>query len=45
MTNPFSIAFSIEPANFIDRIREKENILNEFCNDTPSNYTYLLTDN
>ncbi len=27
MTNPFSITFSIEPANFIDRIQELNSVI------------------
>lgn len=43
MDNPFSLTFSKEVNNYIDRINEKELIISIFTSKNPSNYTYLLT--
>ena len=41
--NPFSITFGLEPANYIERINEKDKIISEFSAEIPSNYVYIIT--
>lgn len=43
MNNPFSLTFGMEPTNFIDRMRDRAQIINDFSNDNPTNYIYVLT--
>lgn len=42
MNNPFTTAFGVEPLNYIDRISEREKIINDFSSDFPSNFVYLI---
>lgn len=43
MSNPFTLAFGLEPNNYIERYSESESIINDFSLDNPTNYTYLIT--
>ena len=43
MNNPFSMTFGIEPNNSIKRIKESDKIINEFSQEVPSNYVYIIT--
>ena len=43
MSNPFSLAFGIEPINYIDRINDRDKIINDFSSENPANYVYLIT--
>lgn len=40
MSNPFSLAFGIEPINYIDRINDRDKIINDFSSENPANYVY-----
>lgn len=41
--NPFVTTFGIEPNNYIDRLKESEQIISEFSSENPSNYVYLIS--
>lgn len=43
MSNPFSTTFGIEPSNYIQREKETKKIINDFSQEEPSNYVYLIT--
>lgn len=43
MKNPFSKTFGKEPSNYIERSVEKEQIIDDFTSEAPSNYTYIIT--
>lgn len=43
MSNPFSIVFGIEPINFIERLNEKELIIQNFSQNPSPCMTYILT--
>ena len=43
MKNPFSLTFGMKPANFIDRLRDRSQIIEDFSADAPANYVYVLT--
>lgn len=43
MPNPFSMTFGIEPKNYIERLKDSEQIIQDFQSDEPSNYAYMIT--
>lgn len=43
MSNPFSTTFGMEPSNYIQREEETKKIINDFSQEEPSNYVYLIT--
>ena len=40
--NPFSISFGTEPLNYIDRIEEKRQIIEDISDDFPSNHATII---
>lgn len=40
---PFSTTFGVEPANYIERLGDKQSIIEDFESDKPANYIYLIT--
>lgn len=43
MLEPFSTAFGREPKNLIQRIKETQEIIEDFDSEEPFNFTYLIT--
>lgn len=43
MENPFTLTFGKEPLNRIDRFRQKEEIINSFLGEHPSNQVCMIT--
>lgn len=43
MLEPFSTAFGREPKNLIQRIKESQEIIEDFNSEEPFNFTYLIT--
>ena len=41
--NPFSIKFGVEPTNYIERLDNKQFIIDDFENSKAANYIYLIT--
>ena len=41
--NPFSIKFGIEPTNYIERLDDKQFIIDDFKNSKAANYIYVIT--
>ena len=42
MENPFSIAFGMEPIQYIDRVSKTDEIINNFDERSPSNRAYMI---
>lgn len=40
--NPFSKTFGREPKNYIERLDEKDEIINDLSSDDPTNFAYLI---
>lgn len=40
--NPFSISFGTEPLNYVDRIEEKRQIIEDISNDSPSSHAIII---
>ncbi len=40
--NPFSISFGTEPLNYVDRINEKSEIIEDMNDDFPSNHATII---
>ena len=43
MINQFSTSFGIEPKNYIQRLKESKQIIDDFKSEEPSNFAYLIT--
>ena len=41
--NPFSISFGTEPLNYVDRINEKKQIIDDISEDFPVSHAYIIT--
>ena len=41
--NPFSTTFGVEPINYIERLDDKQNIIDDFESIRATNYIYLIT--
>ena len=41
--NPFSTTFGIKPSNIIYRLKESEQIINDFSSENIANYVYVIT--
>lgn len=43
MGNPFTLSFGKSPEEYISRIRQTDEIVQTFCDDTPSSQVFMLT--
>lgn len=43
MKNPFELTFGLKPSNYISRMRQTDEICNDFSNPSPSNHVYMIT--
>lgn len=43
MNNPFIISFGRETDNYIDRLQETDNVINDFSSASPSSFVYAVT--
>ena len=42
MSNPYTLVFGQPPLEFIERKAQADRIINEFCQERPSNYLNLV---